>query len=63
MLQLSPEGDEEERSQSYYIIKAAQEKEELKREQDELNAQIDAMHKQIQGLENSLTSFNALNQR
>jgi hypothetical protein len=65
MLQLSAGEDsqEEEKSQTYYIIKAAQEKEELRKQSEVLMLEIDKTSRDIQGLENSLTAFNALNQK
>ena len=59
----TPEGGQEERSQAYYVIKAAQEKEELRAIGDELNSKIEQAETEIRGLENTLNALNDHNQR
>lgn len=55
-------GDGEEHSQAYYVIKAAQRREELQREGDELDAAIRKCEKECRALENTLGIMNGRNE-
>ncbi|NXW89546.1 CCD39 protein, partial [Alopecoenas beccarii] len=58
---MMPSDGEEEKTLTYYVIKAAQEKEALKREGDDLDAKICTAEKEIVALENTLCVLNNCN--
>uniref|UniRef100_A0A061QV58 Flagella associated protein n=1 Tax=Tetraselmis sp. GSL018 TaxID=582737 RepID=A0A061QV58_9CHLO len=53
--------DGEENSQAYYVIKAAQEREELQRKGDDLDAKIRKAEKEVRALEKSLEKLSTRN--
>ena len=54
-------GDDGEHTQAYYVIKAAQEREELQRQGDELDQQIQKAEREIRALEKTLQHLFAKN--
>ncbi len=63
MTQFAPEDGEEDHSQAFYVIKAAQKREELQREGDELDLNIRRAEKEIKALENTLRLMNDRNEQ
>ena len=62
MTQFAPNSGDEEHSQAYYVIKAAQEREQLQQEGDRLDANIRKAEKEIRALENTLILMNNRNE-
>ena len=54
-------GDDGEHTQAYYVIKAAQEREELQRQGDELDQQIQKSEREIRALEKTLSHLYSKN--
>jgi chromosome segregation ATPase len=63
MCKVKKEDGEEQFSQAHYMIKAAQDKEELQRQGDELDDKIRKAEKEIRSLENTLGHLVSRNQR
>jgi coiled-coil domain-containing protein 39 len=53
--------DGQEKSQAYFIIKAAQKREELQREGDNLDQEIQKCEREIRAMQNTLTHLNGRN--
>ncbi|KNE64716.1 hypothetical protein AMAG_10067 [Allomyces macrogynus ATCC 38327] len=61
MAQIAGPEEEEERSQAYYIIRAAQEREALQRQGDALDTKIQKAEREIKAMENTLRLLNHRN--
>ena len=58
---IAPSADGEEHSQAYYLVKAAQERDEIQKRGDELDARIRKGEKEIRALQNTLDMMNGRN--
>lgn len=64
LFRYAPQGEEGgEKSQAYYVIRAAQEKEELQQIGDALDMEIAKSEKEVRGLVNTLKVLNAQNEK
>ena len=63
VMTLAPSEDGEEHSQAYYLVKAAQERQQLQRQGDEIDAKIRKGEKEIRALQNTLDMMNGRNQQ
>ena len=55
--------DGEQHSQAYYMLKAAQAREELQRKGDELDSDIKRAEKEVRALENTLSHLSVRNEK
>ncbi len=62
MTQFRVDGEGEEHSQAFYVINAAQKREDLQREGDELDSKIRKTEKEMKALENTLKLMNDRNE-
>ena len=61
LAKFAPGEGEERQSEAFFLIKAAQEKQELEREGDDLDAQIRKAEKEVRALENTLSMLGSRN--
>eukprot|EP00163_Fabomonas_tropica_P006085 TRINITY_DN15701_c0_g1_i2.p1 TRINITY_DN15701_c0_g1~~TRINITY_DN15701_c0_g1_i2.p1 ORF type:complete len:789 (-),score=351.97 TRINITY_DN15701_c0_g1_i2:152-2518(-) len=61
LAKFAPSHDEEQKSEAFFLIQAAQEKQELERQGDDLDAQILKAEKEVRALENTLAMLGKRN--